>query len=600
MNFYWYRYVTGNLEQKLYELVVQGHPDVKTALEALNDKYKETPYESQRIINDALLMTTLTNAKGISPAQKIKMPSDIKDVLGAKVWDQPRRWDDHDALDKNKKNAIAVMKWSDKSSTISFLISAGANIDRVQDRLINNVRIHKYDFLMTSAEYFSPFIRSIEDSPFSAQQKKEIYQSLLVRAVDNEFSGIVGALLDKGADPNGKWWGDYETNETLLDHTIRTKRYRAAEKLLAGGANVNLAGHAPLLIAINVNDPIMVELLLKNGADVHRNNNEALKAKPEALKKQSYPAPTHPELVAKLEEKLKADVKGFNENRKEINKLLQTAALKKTPLPAVKTDFAPAATPVANVPATSTVTWSEKTLFMRETLDLVDELAGSKPSSRIDAEANGILLSRLETLPNQWKHDNAVRAGFNSAETARTQATMQMLEEWQSQKRSVTFAFERVSGRGRSGRTEAGLQSEIFGKETLTALVTRAQTVKRDWFANPVAMNRSDVDFLRSETIDTLKKISTMAERDESLLQNLKILAHEWERHPELAATLIKGEKAVNIAAVLTDWGTPKAEMDPAHPARLMQETAQAIGLLTKAKDSQAATGMVRPNNPSF
>ena len=89
---------------------------------------------------------------------------------------------------------------------------------------------------------------------------------LLVLAAEKNYSDIVTALVQKGADPNKP---DVNTSETALLKAIRNKDFTVVYILLSAGANPNLPttqGLTPLDLAINLRDWDIANHLLLSGA----------------------------------------------------------------------------------------------------------------------------------------------------------------------------------------------------------------------------------------------------------------------------------------------------------------------------------------------
>jgi hypothetical protein len=84
---------------------------------------------------------------------------------------------------------------------------------------------------------------------------------------------IAKILLNAGADVNGQ---AKDRLSTALIDAVAGKHHGIVKDLLARGANVNIKsrdGQSALIIAVGLNDPVSVELLLKAGADADEPDN---------------------------------------------------------------------------------------------------------------------------------------------------------------------------------------------------------------------------------------------------------------------------------------------------------------------------------------
>ncbi|MBO4707088.1 MAG: ankyrin repeat domain-containing protein [Elusimicrobiaceae bacterium] len=89
---------------------------------------------------------------------------------------------------------------------------------------------------------------------------------LIVLAAEKDYTDIVSALLQKGADPNK---ADLNTSETALIKAIRNRSFDTISVLLNAGADPNLGtkqGLTPLGLAIDLKDETLASHLLSSGA----------------------------------------------------------------------------------------------------------------------------------------------------------------------------------------------------------------------------------------------------------------------------------------------------------------------------------------------
>jgi ankyrin repeat protein len=96
----------------------------------------------------------------------------------------------------------------------------------------------------------------------------------LMLAAGGGYAEAVRLLLAAGADPNAVGFYVHYGNFTPLMFAIRSKsenRLKVIDALLAGGAELNSkrAIRTPLMVAIENDDPDMIEALVKRGADVN-------------------------------------------------------------------------------------------------------------------------------------------------------------------------------------------------------------------------------------------------------------------------------------------------------------------------------------------
>jgi ankyrin repeat protein len=82
-------------------------------------------------------------------------------------------------------------------------------------------------------------------------------------------SSVMGALLDRGADPNAA--GRDGTRWPPLMHAVHTRQFEAARLLLDRGADPNVSsnGYTALMIAADDGDARLLALLLDYGADAY-------------------------------------------------------------------------------------------------------------------------------------------------------------------------------------------------------------------------------------------------------------------------------------------------------------------------------------------
>ncbi len=89
---------------------------------------------------------------------------------------------------------------------------------------------------------------------------------LIVQAAEKDYTDIVSALLQKGADPDK---ADLNTSETALIKAIRNRSFDTISVLLNAGADPNLGtkqGLTPLSLAIDLKDETLASHLLSSGA----------------------------------------------------------------------------------------------------------------------------------------------------------------------------------------------------------------------------------------------------------------------------------------------------------------------------------------------
>ena len=94
--------------------------------------------------------------------------------------------------------------------------------------------------------------------------------SPLLAAIEEKSSQLVTLLLEAGADPNIA----NNKHKTALYLACECGHFEIANKLIDGGANINLESCSPLREACERNCIDIVELLLENGADSNRPSSE--------------------------------------------------------------------------------------------------------------------------------------------------------------------------------------------------------------------------------------------------------------------------------------------------------------------------------------
>lgn len=117
-------------------------------------------------------------------------------------------------------------------------------------------------------------------SGHSVDERDRLGKSSLMIATLNESTIVASLFLNLGADPNGV----DNQGQSALHLAAEYHSVPLARLLLSAGANVDLQdakGNTPLWNALyyfsgHDNEPQFVELMLKNGADPNRKNNQGV------------------------------------------------------------------------------------------------------------------------------------------------------------------------------------------------------------------------------------------------------------------------------------------------------------------------------------
>ncbi|PAF49708.1 hypothetical protein BKH43_06355 [Helicobacter sp. 13S00401-1] len=129
-----------------------------------------------------------------------------------------------------------------------------------------------YDYLLTSNVY-SDVKRGIELGADVNGRVRGL--TPLYVAVQNNNPEILYLLLKRGAKVNA-----LSNGESALHKAVELRKYPYVKALLEAGANPNLKddikGNTPLAYAVVDNDPNMVSLLLRYGADMRVANDEGV------------------------------------------------------------------------------------------------------------------------------------------------------------------------------------------------------------------------------------------------------------------------------------------------------------------------------------
>lgn len=129
--------------------------------------------------------------------------------------------------------------------------------------------------LMVAAEHGqSEVIQALVRRKANVNLKHYADLTALMLAAGGGYPEAVRLLLVAGADPNAVGFYVHYGNFTPLMFAIRSKsenRLKVIDALLAGGAELNSkrAIRTPLMVAIENNDPDIIEALVKRGADVN-------------------------------------------------------------------------------------------------------------------------------------------------------------------------------------------------------------------------------------------------------------------------------------------------------------------------------------------
>lgn len=111
----------------------------------------------------------------------------------------------------------------------------------------------------------------------------ENHPSLIAIAIDGGYEDVVKVLIDHGLDPNKAL---NRFGETPLMRAVTEKNKLIVELLLKSGADVNRAdggGYTPLMSASAVGDISMIEFLVHEGADTEKQSDSGRDAFTEAV-----------------------------------------------------------------------------------------------------------------------------------------------------------------------------------------------------------------------------------------------------------------------------------------------------------------------------